>query len=308
MTTTPVDDGAALPARRIPGLTNALERRARLLFRIVTALSPALAARLAARLFVTPRARPISVEEAQFLATAVSRRLRTPAGEIQAYDWPAAGATVLVLHGWISHAAQLQGVIQALRARGLHVVAFDAPAHGRSYGTRADLDSFRGALAAVSRACGPVAAILAHSFGALTAAGWMAEESAPPTLRAAVLVGLPRDVGYLFDSFVIAMTLRADVVARLRALFQSRYGRSPEQYSAWLLAQHIHIPVLLVHGGADELVPAGHAAQIALQLRDGRVHVVPGMNHSGPLRDPDTIALMAKFIAERVMPFLPPAG
>jgi len=299
--TTPLDDGAALPARRIPGLTSSLERRARLLFRIVSVLSPALAARIAARLFVTPRARPITPEEARFLATAVSRRLRTPAGEIQVYDWPATGPTVLVLHGWISHAARLQGVIEALRARGLHVVAFDAPAHGRSYGARADLDSFRRALDAVSRACGPVTAILAHSFGALTAAAWMAEESAPAALRAAVLVGLPRDIGYLFDSFVIAMGLRAHVIARLRALFQARYGRSPEQYSARLLAQHIHIPVLLVHGGADELVPAGHAGQIALKLRDGRVHVVPGMNHSGPLHDPATVALMATFIAERVI-------
>jgi alpha-beta hydrolase superfamily lysophospholipase len=304
----PADDGAAPPARRIPGLNSTLQRRARLLFRMVTALSPALAARLAARLFVTPYTRPISAEEARFVATAKSRRLRAPSGEIQVYDWPSAGPTVLVLHGWISHAARLQGVIEALRARGLHVVTFDAPAHGRSHGSRADLHSFTDALDIVSKACGPVAAILAHSFGALTAASWLAGDGAPSTVRAAVLVGLPRDVGYLFDSFVIAMGLRDDVRSRLRSLFHSRYGRFPEQYSARELAQRIRIPVLLVHGGADDLVPARHAVEIAARLRQGRVHVVPEMNHSGPLHDPETIALMSDFIAERLITPAPGAA
>jgi len=207
---------------------------------------------------------------------------------------------VLVLHGWISHAARLEPVITALRAYGLRVVAFDAPAHGRSRGIQADLDSFREALRRVSHSCGPIAAILAHSFGALTAVSWLAEDASAASVRAAVLVGLPRDVGYLFESFSIALGLRADVIARVRSVFHARYGRFPEQYSALALAPRIHIPVLLVHGSADELVPAAQAAQIVSQLQDGGLQVVPGLNHSEPLRDPGTVALMSAFIAERL--------
>src|ERR1700688_3617388 len=94
--------------RTIPGLSPALRSRMRRLFRIVSALSPSLAARLAMRLFLTPIARSIATEEARFLETARSHRLSTPLGRLQAYEWPGpAGApAVLVVHGWISHAAR----------------------------------------------------------------------------------------------------------------------------------------------------------------------------------------------------------
>jgi alpha-beta hydrolase superfamily lysophospholipase len=295
-------DDSAAPARRIPGLTAAHQRRIRTLFRLLSALSPALAARLAARLFITPRTRRISAQDASFLATAASRRLPTAHGDVQIYEWPGAGPAVLVLHGWISYAGQLGCVIEGLRSHGLRVVAFDAPAHGRSAGRRADLHSFRDALAAVSSACGPAGAILAHSFGAITAASWLAEDAATAPLRAAVLIGLPRDIGYLFESFSIVMGLRTDVIERVRELFCARYGGYPEDYSAPILAQRIHIPVLLVHGGADEYVPAAHAEEVALQLRDGRVQVIAGASHGAPLRDPATIELMAQFISARLQP------
>jgi len=295
-----VAEAAAAPARHIPGLTPARQRRIRALLRLLSLLSPALTVRLAVRLFVTPRARRISGQDEAFLATAVTRRLPTAHGAVQTYEWPGDGPAVLVLHGWISYAGQLASMIEGLRSHRLRVVAFDAPAHGRSGGRQADLHSFRNALATVSSACGPAGAILAHSFGAITAASWLAEDAAAARLRAAVLVGLPRDIGYLFESFTIAMALRSDVVERVRALFRARYGGNPEDYSAPMLAQRIHIPVLLVHGGADEYIPAAHAREVALQLRDGCIQVIEGLNHSAPLRDPDSIELMAQFISARL--------
>jgi alpha-beta hydrolase superfamily lysophospholipase len=293
-------EDSAAPVRNIPGFTPARQRRIRSVFRLLSALSPGLAARLAARLFITPRTRRVSEDDARFLATAASRRLPTPHGDVQTYEWPGEGPAVLVLHGWISYAGQLGSMIEGLRSHGLRVVAFDAPAHGRSGGRRADLYSFRDALAAVSSACGPAGAILAHSFGAITAASWLAEDAAAARLRAAVLIGLPRDIGYLFESFTMAMGLRADVIERVRARFRARYGGYPEDYSAPVLAQRIHIPVLLVHGGDDEYIPAAHAEEVALQLRDGRIEVIAGLSHSAPLRDPDTIEMMAQFISARL--------
>jgi pimeloyl-ACP methyl ester carboxylesterase len=287
--------------RTIPGLTPALRRRVRRLFRVLTALSPALATRLAAGLFVRPRARRVSAGERRFLAAARGHRLRFAHGTVQVYEWPARGPTVLLLHGWISHAARLQPIIEALHDEGLRVVACDAPAHGRSSGRQADLPRFRAAIEAVSAAFGPIDALLAHSFGAMAAVGWLAEASAATGVRAAVLVGMPRDVGYLFDSFVIALGLRADVVRRLRSLLRARYGRDPEHYSALLQAPQVRAPVLLVHGSADELVPLEHAQQLVQQLPDARLHVVHGLAHSAPLRDPASVAHMAHFLAARLL-------
>ncbi len=289
--------------RTIPGLSPALRGRLRRLFRFVSALSPALAARLAMRLFLTPIARPVAAAEARFLATARSLRLTTPLGRLQVYEWPgpAAAPAVLVVHGWISHAARMAEVIRALRGRGLRVVAFDAPAHGRSSGAQADLPAFRQAIDAVTAACGPFHGVLAHSFGALTTTAWLSEQ-APAQIRAVVLVGMMNNVGYVFESFAQAMALNPRVIAGFRALFRRRYGGEPETFSSDRLVAALRLPILVVHGGIDELVPVGHASQISSQLRDGRLLLVGHLGHSAPLRDPDTVAQIADFLATRLAP------
>jgi alpha-beta hydrolase superfamily lysophospholipase len=283
----------------MPGLSAALQRRLRTAFRLLSALSPKLAAKLAVRLFMTPGSRRIDPEEAHFLATARAVALRTSGDRIQAYEWAGNGPAVLVVHGWISHAARMADAINALRARGLRVVAFDAPAHGRSAGRRADLHDFCEAIDAVSAACGPIGGLLAHSFGALTTVSWLAETQ-PAAIQAVVLVGLPRDVGYIFETFAIALALRADVVAHARALFLRRYGRYPEQYASTALAGQLRMPVLLIHGGADEFVPADQAVEVSEQLIDGQLLVLANLRHSAPLHDADTVEAMADFLASRM--------
>jgi pimeloyl-ACP methyl ester carboxylesterase len=297
-----VADAQANTERAIPGLGPTLKRRLRAMFRLLGTISPALSARLALRLFTMPRSRPVSSQDDEFLSGASSRRLASASGDVQLYEWPAAGPAVLVVHGWISHAARMREVIQALSARGLRVIAFDAPAHGRSTARRLDLLGYRDALSMVSNACAPIAAVLAHSFGAITTISWLAEQPEGANLRAAVLVGLPRDVGFLFDAFTLAMGLAPGVIRRMRALFRARYGCDPQDFCAAQLARRIHIPVLLVHGGADEFVPPAHSSEVAAALADARLLVLSGLNHSEPLRDAVTVQLMSDFIADRVQP------
>ena len=282
--------------RSLPGLTPALRARLRRLFRVLSWLSPALATRLAATLLLTPLARRPNADEDAFLATARAHRIDAAGNRVQAYEWDGSGPTVLIVHGWISHSARFAPLIEALRHRSFRVIAFDAPAHGRSGGRRADLNAFRAALEGTAARLGPVHAVVAHSFGALSTAGWLTSRPLP-TVRCAVLVGLMRDLDYLFESFVSALALSPGVTARLRALLVRRYGAEPEQFSARELAAHIRVPVMLMHGEQDELVPSAHADEIAEQLIDGRVVIVPGHRHSQPLHDAECIAIMSEFVA-----------
>jgi alpha-beta hydrolase superfamily lysophospholipase len=285
--------------RSIPGLSAPLKARLRLLFRLFSAVSPALAARLALRLFITPVARPVSTEEEKFLATARTRTLATPHGRIQTYEWPASGPTLLIVHGWISHTGRLRHAIAALHQRGYRIVAFDAPGHGRSGGRYADLDAVRDIIARVSSEFAPARAILAHSYGALAVAVWLAE-SAPAQLRAAVLVGMPRDIGYILESFTMAMALNPNVIGRLRALFHKRYGAWPEFYEAGALAAQIRIPVLLVHGEEDEFVPVAHARPVHQRLALGELSIRPELKHSAPLSDAASLDAIAGFLQRHV--------
>ena len=293
------------PERTLPGLSPKLRTRLRRLFRALGAVSPTLAARVALRMLLTPLAHRPGAEDDRFHATARRQRLPTRYGGLEAYVWDGDGPTVLIVHGWISHSGRFAELVEALRQRGMRVVAFDAPAHGRSGGRRADLPAFRTAIEAVATRFGPVHAVLAHSFGALSTAAWLAATPLP-TLRAAVLVGMMRDAAYLIDSFRLAMQLDSRVAARLEALLERRYGAPMAQFSAQAMAAHIRVPVLLVHGEADELVPSAHATEIAEQLLDGQVLIVPGQRHSEPLRDASTIAVMVGFLARHLEPHAGP--
>jgi pimeloyl-ACP methyl ester carboxylesterase len=294
----------AAPERRVPGLTPAARERLRALFRVLGRLSPGLAARVAFRLMQTPIARPIGPGEAAFLATARQRRLPTPHGEVQAYEWAGqdpAAPTVLIVHGWVSHAARLAATIHALRERDLRVLAFDAPGHGRSGGRRVDADSFRDAIRAMVQHFGPVHGVVAHSFGAFSTARWLAED-APPALRTAVLVGLMSDVGYVFDSFASMMALEPRVLQRFRTLFHARYGGHPEDFASDVLLRRLRLPVLLVHGALDDLVPAEHSRRLSAELADGQLLVLDDHGHGTPLRHPETAARIAGFLADRLRP------
>jgi pimeloyl-ACP methyl ester carboxylesterase len=90
------------------------------------------------------------------------------------------------------------------------------------------------------------------------------------------------------------------VVERMRVLFRRHYGRDPDSYRTTEMASRVHLPVLLIHGGADELVPAAHSVEVAAALKLGRLHLFPTLSHGGPLRDPGTVPLVADFIADHV--------
>jgi alpha-beta hydrolase superfamily lysophospholipase len=300
-----VTEARSSAERTIPGLTPLLKRRLHAIFRVLTALSPALAARLAMRLFTRPRPRPVEPEDLAFLSSARNRWFTSAAGRVRIYEWPAEGYPadtpgVLIVHGWRSNTARLRKIIEALRARRLRVAAFDAPGHGHSPGRRLDLESYRGMIAAVAHDCGPIQAVVAHSFGALTAMSWLADGPQNAPLRAAALIGVPRGVAFLFDSFTTVMGLCPAVIERMRLLFRCRYGRDPDSYRTTEMAACVQLPVLLVHGGADELVPAAHSEEVAGSLQAGSLHLFPTLSHGEPLRDPRTVALVADFIADHL--------
>ena len=151
--------------RVVPGVSPRLQRRLRRFFSAVQFVSPSLAARLALRLFMTPPRRRVDPEDAPIVAQATRLSLRAGADEFTIWRWDAPGPTVVLIHGWGSHAARFGSFIAPLRAAGFSVIGIDAPAHGESPGRLSDLPRFRDSLAAVLRAHDPIYAVIGHSLG-----------------------------------------------------------------------------------------------------------------------------------------------
>ena len=60
---------------------------------------------------------------------------------------------------------------------------------------------------------------------------------------------------------------------------------------------HLDVPVLLVWGDSDEIIPIAHAQQALRQLRSGRLAVIPDCGHMPQVERPE-------LFLEAVLPFL----
>ena len=151
------------------GVTPLAMRTVQAAFASLGNVAPHLTARMAEKLYFTPRRFKRPEREREYLARAHRFHVSTPRSDVAAYAWGpelfpwearAAHNTVLLMHGWEGRGTQLGAFIDPLVASGFQVVALDAPAHGRSPGEQTDLLQFKDAIRAVARHVGGVHAVV----------------------------------------------------------------------------------------------------------------------------------------------------
>jgi len=288
---------------RMPHVSPQRLRRLQRLFSVIQAISPRLAARAALTLFITPMRRKSDAADAQWLTLAKHHTVTAGTSRVHVYEWGAGSRTVVILHGWGSHAPRYSTLAQSLVAGGWRVLAIDAPGHGRSPGRTSSLPQFIQALDTAIRAFGPVEALVGHSLGGLAAALWLAQpttdqagaragKSPQSAIRHVVLISTPADAGFLVDNFVAMIGLRDATTRHLLSRFNSRFQKGPEAWSAAAIAAGINAPVLLIHDREDDVVPFAHGQRLLKVLPQARLHETSGLGHSGMLRDAATASLI----------------
>lgn len=286
-------------ARRLPHVSTRQLHYLRRLMRVLQAVSTRLAARVAFRLFLTPLRRRLDPGDASIVAQARVHKIDCNQGDrTQVYEWGSGPRTAVIVHGWSSHAPRFALLAQALVARGWRVLAFDAPAHGRSPGRLSSLPQFIGALDAVIDRLGPVHALIGHSLGALAVTVRLGAtgQPAPADLRKIVLISMPSGAPYLLDSFEEMLGLNAATRRRTRQLFIRRFSHEPEHFSSLPNAARIALPTLVMHDRKDDIVPLTHSEPLIARMPQARLHCTEGMGHSGLLRNAGGIEAIADFL------------
>ena len=265
--------------------------------RALSALAPALAARLAERLFTTPPRPRRPVAEVELLATARARPMQLGARRIETWGW-GAGPSVLLVHGWGGRGAQLGALVGPLIAQKFSVVTFDAPGHGASDAGTVTIPEITSAIRAVAESRGPLAAIVAHSVGATATvrALWEGLDAG-----AVVLVGPAADLVTPALRFSETFGFSRKVRERMHQGIEARVGQSWSAFDAVALAPALAPPppLLVIHDRGDAEIPWQHGSALARAWRGAEMLMTEGLGHRQILRDPDVVAAAVAFVAAR---------
>lgn len=283
--------------RVVPGVTPAVQRRLHGFFAMVQAVSPSLAGQLAFLMFMKPPRRKMEAADAPIIALARRTTMRCGRDRFTVWHWEHPGPTVVLLHGWGSHAARFADFVAPLRAAGFSVLGIDAPAHGTSPGRFSDLLRFRNSLAEVLRAHEPIHAVIGHSLGGGAVLTVLAE-TADHHPKKICLFGVPSDMDYILESFAMMLGLKPPALANLRARFRLKFGRAASAVSVAAAAPRVRIPVLVVHDEDDNVAPIAQGAALAGAIPGAVLWRTRGFGHSGALRDAATIRRVIEFLTE----------
>ncbi len=259
--------------------------------RVLSRIAPALAARLAERLFLTPLRFRVPPREAVWQESA--RRLT--AGGLEAWVWGSGPRTVLLVHGWAGRGLQLGAFAQPLVERGFRVVAFDGPGHGRSPGRRSSLPEVAAATAEVARHFAPIEAVVAHSFGA--AATLLAAGRGELEVERLVFIAPFARLQGVLERFSDLTGFSLEVMARMRRRLEARFGFHWPSAEPLRLAAGQTLPVLVIHDREDREIPFEEGRDLAVAWPGAHFLPTTGLGHYRLLRDPQVIASAVGFLA-----------
>ena len=254
------------------------------------------------------------------MAALTGRVAGADATPLHVRNWPPTGepwATVLIVHGIGEHSGRYERTGRLLAEAGLDVHAFDLRGHGLSGGRRVYvrrwedfLDDLEMRLRAVREPGRPLV-LFGHSLGALIALTYACSDrpapdllvlSAPP-LGAAVPVwqrSLAPILSRLAPTLVLANPISGDQLAhdpavgiayfadplvqpRSTARLGAEFFKAMKRGRAGL--GRLHVPTLVIHGGADTLVPTQVSEPLAA-IPGVERRVLPDLRHE-TLNEPE---------------------
>jgi pimeloyl-ACP methyl ester carboxylesterase len=268
--------------------------------RIVSILSPSLAAHIAGRFWFRIPQPPIWDATRAFLRTGSEFRVAVGSGHVTGWRW-GSGPAVILAHGWGGYGGQLEAFVAPLVARGHEVIVFDAPSHGQSAPgqlgpRRATLFEFADALAAVAPRERPIAGIVAHS-GGCAAVGWaMWKDRGLRVARLAFIAPFGRPLRYM-ALFQKTLGLSDEVMHRFRTITEKQFDFRWDDLDMPSMASRMPTPPLLVvHDRDDRETAWQDGADIASAWPDARLESTTGLGHNRILRDPKVVETVVEFL------------
>ncbi|HMR92139.1 MAG TPA: alpha/beta fold hydrolase [Chitinophagaceae bacterium] len=278
-------------------LTQKIAAAARLTrIRLLSRPAPALAARLAFRFFCTPLTRKIAPLTPLFQsAEPVSFIFQK--NKITGYRWNKGGRRkILVAHGFESTATNFEMLVSMLAANGCEVLAFDAPANGRSEGKQINAITYRDFIKHIFSVWGPFDGAIAHSLGGLAMSMALAELPHGEGFRL-VLIGPATQTSTVVRLFLQHTRLDNEKMKHaFNHVILQAGGFDVDWFSIPRALPAIRAGILWVHDEEDAVTPYSDVRPLQQQWPGINFLITKGLGHSKIYRDAEVGKTIASYL------------
>jgi pimeloyl-ACP methyl ester carboxylesterase len=230
-------------------------------FKLLSTLSKRKAAEKAFILFCTPQYRnkkklPPVFEKSEKL------HFSFHGNTVRGYRWNhPSGKKLLILHGFESSVINFDRYIKPMVKKGYEVLAFDAPAHGRSTGKTINVLLYRELIQTICSHYGPIHAFLAHSLGGL-ALGLALETMPHDGTWKVALVAPATETTTAVASYFRFLKLDDGVREEFDKVIEEMGGKPAAWYSVARASENIKAQVLWAHDRDDNMTPLSDVEKI----------------------------------------------
>lgn len=267
----------------------------RFAFQVGGRLAPAIAGRIAYKLWFMPTRHKTPASEKKAYETAEIQYVEIDGHNIVTYSWGKTAPTVLLVHGWSGRGTQLGSFVQPLIAAGFSVLSFDMPAHGNSSGKQTNLYEVAEMIVALQNHCGQFDAVITHSFGGPCIARAMQQGFETKRL---VCISPPAHVLGLIEKFTQTLRIPKKAGEHLMQRVEDKFGQTIwEDISMANMVKELKTPGLLIHDTDDADIPWQEGRDIAQAWDKAKFIKTSGLGHRRILRDATVIASAVSFIS-----------
>ena len=264
---------------------------------IIAVISKRHAAKKALELFSTPF-RKAGKKLSPIFDRAEKLAFEIDGGKVIGYRWNVGGTKkILIVHGFESSAANFGAYVNVLTRKGLNVLAFDAPAHGKSDGKRITLPQYVQTLKEINKRYGPFDGYMAHSFGGLALSQFL-EKIPTDTSTKIVFVAPATETTSAIDSFFMFLDLNHQIRNEFDQLIFDITGIKPEYFSIRRAIKNIKADILWLHDEGDRTTPIEDVRKVMDDENANiRFVITQGLGHRKIYKDEQVMKQISDFLA-----------
>lgn len=265
--------------------------------RFLSIVSPCLASRYAAWLFLKPFRYKLPAREKELDEIMTHEKEIVPHIDRVIYVYKNftanSGKRILLAHGWSGRGTQMPDIAMTLIKNGYDVISFDAPAHGRSSGQMSMMPYFIDSIKFVEKKYGPFYGAIGHSLGGMSLLKAVKDGL---NIQKLVIIGTANSVTQITKEFARNMQLSPKVAKIMKSYFDKQFGEDMDNLSGALSAEMVNIPTLVIHDEDDVDVEISSAYEIKNSLKQGELFVTKGLGHRKILGNIKVINKITTFI------------